>query len=134
MKIPALALSFLALVSCQEKAKQETSHPVESTKTPRPTAPATPVTPDAPSDSSSTTKTPRPPSPPAGAPAEPTEAEMKSYEGLTLEDAEAKATSQGFKHRVVERDGQMLPTTRDLRMDRLNFKVKDGKVIGVTKG
>lgn len=54
--------------------------------------------------------------------------------GLTLEKAEALATSNKLNYRTVEVDGQPRPITMDLRMDRFNFHVKAGKVIKVTKG
>lgn len=56
------------------------------------------------------------------------------FVGLSEKDAEALAGKRGLKHRVVEREGEMLPATRDLRQDRLNFIVKDGKVTKVSRG
>lgn len=56
------------------------------------------------------------------------------YVGLTEEDAIAKAEQAGRRCRVVRRDDQSLPATRDYRPNRLNFTVKDGKVISVSLG
>ena len=51
--------------------------------------------------------------------------------GLSEEEAEAAATEQGWAFRVVRRDGEDLPTTMDLRPDRVNVEVTDGDVIAV---
>lgn len=56
------------------------------------------------------------------------------YEGLSEKEAGSLAEKRELKHRVVERDGQPLPATRDFRPDRVNFSVKKGKVIQVSRG
>ena len=56
------------------------------------------------------------------------------YLGLTEEEAVAKAEEAGRRWRVVKRDDQSFPVTRDYRPDRLNFTVKDGKITNVTSG
>lgn len=53
---------------------------------------------------------------------------------LELAKAEELAKSNNLNYRVVEVDGQPRPVTMDLRMDRFNFHVRDGKIIKVTKG
>lgn len=57
-----------------------------------------------------------------------------SFIGLTLGEAEAKAKKADLPHRVVKRDGESLPVTRDYRPERLNFTVENGKVTAVTNG
>ena len=80
-------------------------------------------------------------SPETPKPAEPAETQPSgevptpsSFVGLTLEEAEAKATKADLPHRVIKRDGQSLPVTRDYRPERLNFTVENGKVTEVTNG
>jgi hypothetical protein len=80
------------------------------------------------------------PSTPAGPekgtpPAKPDDpADAASYVGMTLEAAKARAEKAGIPSRVVEENGQSNPVTMDHRPERLNFAVKDGKIIRVTKG
>ena len=50
------------------------------------------------------------------------------YIGLSEEDALAKATREELAHRVVVREGESLPVTMDLREDRINFEIENGKV------
>lgn len=80
-------------------------------------------------------ETPAPP-PPAGAaaamPADPKKPE--SYLGLDEKAAGAMADKAGVKWRIIEVDGESRPVTMDHRPDRLNFAIKDGKVIRVTQG
>ncbi|MCG8602045.1 MAG: hypothetical protein MI807_18020 [Verrucomicrobiales bacterium] len=57
-----------------------------------------------------------------------------AYIGMDLKAAETQAEKSGLRHRVVERDGKPLPATRDYRPNRVNFSVKAGKVIKVTRG
>lgn len=57
-----------------------------------------------------------------------------SYLGLEQKVAGDTADQAGVKWRVIEIDGQPLPATMDYRPDRLNFAIKDGKVIRVTQG
>jgi len=61
-------------------------------------------------------------------------ADAASYVGMTLEAAKARADKAGIPSRVVEEDGQSKPVTMDHRPERLNFAVKAGKIIRVTKG
>ena len=48
--------------------------------------------------------------------------------GLKLDEAEAQAKSRGCSVRVVEEDGEPLVGTSDLRPDRINVAIADGKV------
>jgi hypothetical protein len=57
-----------------------------------------------------------------------------SYVGLDEKAAAAMADKAGVKWRVIEVDGESRPVTMDHRPDRLNFAIKDGKVIRVTLG
>ncbi len=54
------------------------------------------------------------------------------YIGLTEEDALARAKDTNVPARVVERDGESLPVTMDYVVGRLNFAIKDGRVINVS--
>ncbi len=56
----------------------------------------------------------------------------EDYVGLTVAEAEARAAAQGVMFRVVERDGAMLPTTRDFRPGRINAVVVDDVVVSYT--
>lgn len=55
------------------------------------------------------------------------------YVGLTEAEAEALATQNDVPFRVVERDGEMLPTTRDFREGRINAVVENGVVSSYTE-
>ena len=57
-----------------------------------------------------------------------------SFIGLRLAEAEEKAEKADLPHRVVRRDGQDLPVTRDYRPERLNFVVEKGIVTKVSNG
>lgn len=54
--------------------------------------------------------------------------------GLTLSEAEKIAIARGLLHRVTMLDGKLQPATRDLRENRVNFVVEEGKVVGVSRG
>lgn len=54
------------------------------------------------------------------------------YVGLSEVEAEALATQNGVAFRVVERDGEQLPTTRDFREGRINAVVSNGVVTSYT--
>lgn len=54
------------------------------------------------------------------------------YIGLTEVEAEARAESNEVLFRVVERNGEMLPTTRDYRPGRINATVDGGVVTSYT--
>jgi len=57
-----------------------------------------------------------------------TSADVKSFIGLSEEDALSKAHKNGVAARVLERDGQPLLMTMDFQEGRLNMTVKDGQV------
>lgn len=57
--------------------------------------------------------------------------DAQQYIGLDEEAAMKLAEKNNETARVVERDGEALTVTMDLREGRLNFTVKDGKVTGV---
>ncbi len=61
-------------------------------------------------------------------------ADAASYVGMSLEEAKTRADQAGIANRVVEQDGEKMMVTQDHRPERLNFAVKDGKIIRVTKG
>ncbi|MFC5052007.1 hypothetical protein ACFPK9_15500 [Rubritalea spongiae] len=63
-----------------------------------------------------------------------TEIASADFLELSLEEAEELAKKNGLKYRIVEVDGQPRPITMDLRMDRFNFHVENGKIVKVTKG
>jgi hypothetical protein len=54
--------------------------------------------------------------------------------GLSEEKGAALADGRGLKHRVVSVDGQLRPTTRDYRRDRVNFELEGGKIVKVSRG
>jgi hypothetical protein len=56
----------------------------------------------------------------------------QDYVRLSESAAEELATKRGVPFRVVERDGEMLPTTRDLREGRINAVVTGGIVTSYT--
>jgi len=60
----------------------------------------------------------------ADVPAVPTD-----YVGLSEDDAAVLAEVNNVLFRVVERDGEMLPTTRDYRPGRINAVVANGVVV-----
>ena len=75
--------------------------------------------------------------PPAKAPAPapaPDPKKPESYLGLDEKAAGAMADKAGVKWRIIEVDGESRPVTMDHRPDRMNFAIKDGKVIRVTQG
>ncbi len=64
----------------------------------------------------------------AATPSEPTAA----YVGLPVSEAEMVAETNNVPFRVVERDGELLPTTRDYRPGRINAVVEEGVVVSYT--
>jgi len=58
----------------------------------------------------------------------------ESFVGLKLEEAEARAKEADLPFRVVRKDGEDFPVTRDYRPERLNFTVENGVVTKVTNG
>ena len=74
------------------------------------------------------------PPPAESAAASPDPKKPESYIGLNEKAAGAMADKADVKWRIIEVDGKPRPATMDYRQDRLNFAIKDGKVIRVTQG
>jgi len=55
------------------------------------------------------------------------------FVGLAEKDGAALAEKRGLRHRVVSVDGQLRPTTRDYRKDRVNFELEGGKIVKVSR-
>lgn len=106
-----VGLVFYTEVSAPSNNDENTTvtTPVPDTTTPAPTPDDTDPTPDP------DTTNPAPDTP-------------SDYIGLTEAEAEALAAANDVMFRVVERDGEMLPTTRDYRPGRINATVDDGMV------
>ncbi len=49
--------------------------------------------------------------------------------GVGETNAAAVAAEQGFTVRVVARDGEWFPVTKDYREDRINIVIEDGIVV-----
>jgi hypothetical protein len=62
---------------------------------------------------------------------EPTEELADGLVGLTESEATAAAEACGWILRVVRRDGEDLPATRDFRPNRVNVEVTDGEVTAI---
>ena len=60
-------------------------------------------------------------------------ANMDAYLGMTEEAAIAKAKAEGRRCRIVKRDDESFPMTRDYRPNRVNLTIKDG-VVTVANG
>jgi len=61
----------------------------------------------------------------------PTEESAEVLVGLSEDDATEAAEERGWTIRVVQRDGEDLPATMDLRPDRVNVEVTDGSVTSI---
>ena len=61
-------------------------------------------------------------------PSDPGYTQAPSYVGLTEGQAVQKAEDANVTYRIVSRDGESFPITLDLRQDRLNFTLENGKV------
>ena len=53
---------------------------------------------------------------------------VDNWIGLTIEDAIKKAETEGFIWRIVEEDGMPRISTRDLKANRVNFRIRDKKI------
>ncbi len=60
--------------------------------------------------------------------------EKREYVGKTLEKANEYAEAGGFITRIVEKDGNAFVLTMDVKTNRLNFRIKNDKVIDVFGG
>ncbi len=49
--------------------------------------------------------------------------------GTPVSKLDKLLSPHGLIYRVVKRDGKVLPTTKDLRADRINVEVQNGKVV-----
>lgn len=58
----------------------------------------------------------------------------EAFIGRTADAAAALAKEQGLLSRVVSVDGQLRPTTKDLRPNRVNFEIEKGRVVKVSRG
>jgi len=54
--------------------------------------------------------------------------------GLSLEEAEKKAASFGWRSRPISIDGKALIVTADLCQTRVNFSVLGNKIVNVSVG
>ena len=59
---------------------------------------------------------------------------LDALAGLSEADATAAAAQKGFTVRIVARDGEWYPVTKDYRLDRINLVVAGGVVVGATIG
>ncbi len=60
--------------------------------------------------------------------------DMTSLVGKKLEVVQQALDAAEIRFRVIEKDGEPLIMTMDYIEDRLNFKIKDGVIIEVSKG
>ena len=57
------------------------------------------------------------------------------YKGKTIDEATTYAQEGGYVVRIIETDGQSIMVDMlDINASRLNFRVRDGFVIGVNAG
>jgi hypothetical protein len=57
------------------------------------------------------------------------------YKGKTIDEATKYAEEGGFVVRIIETDGQSIMVDMlDINANRLNFRVRDGFVLGVNAG
>ena len=54
--------------------------------------------------------------------------------GLSEADATAAAAQKGFTVRIIARDDEWYPVTKDYRLDRINLVVVNGVVVDATIG
>jgi hypothetical protein len=62
------------------------------------------------------------------------EAELKSLEGLTVEEAGRRVDARGLHCRILSQDGTSFPAITNYDMDRVNFHVVAGKVVSASIG
>jgi hypothetical protein len=58
----------------------------------------------------------------------------KEWIGLTLNEATQRAENIGYTIRVAEENGTSYMLTMDYKSNRLNLRLKDGKIIGLYTG
>lgn len=54
--------------------------------------------------------------------------------GMTLEDAYKRAEGIGYTCRIVEENGRSFMVNADVKSNRLNLRIRDGKIIGLHTG
>jgi hypothetical protein len=54
--------------------------------------------------------------------------------GMTVEDANERAKGIGYTCRIVEENGVSFMVNADVRSNRLNLRIRDGKIIGLYTG
>lgn len=116
------AIGGIVLMGCKEEVSGTPDPPKTPPKVEQPPKPNLP---------GGSAEKPRPPKDMNKPPSDPKD---KDFVGMGEEAAGKLAEKRGLKHRVVERDGQMLPATRDYRPDRVNFTVAKGQVTKVSRG
>ena len=58
----------------------------------------------------------------------------REWIGLSLAEAIEKAKSIEYIHRIVEEDGRSFMVPYDVKSNRVNLRLNDGKVVGVYTG
>lgn len=58
----------------------------------------------------------------------------QEWKGLTLKEAIDKAKMKGMTHRIVEEDGRSLILDAQPKNNRINFRLREGFIIGVFPG
>lgn len=111
MKIPFISIPFAILLSCQPKSDDPGNSAHGNAEPGRPESVTRRENPD-------TFDFTRP----------------QSLIGQEVEEVRADAEKQGIRSRILEMDGKSFPATMDMRPDRLNFRVRDGRIIEVTNG
>jgi len=59
---------------------------------------------------------------------------LKALVGMSEQDATMQAMKDGYTVRVIMRDDEPLPATKDFRPDRINLSVKGADVADATPG
>lgn len=62
------------------------------------------------------------------------EKQMNKLENLDIATATKIATNEGNVVRVIKEDDQTIFATADIREDRVNLFVRDGKVVASSRG
>lgn len=57
-----------------------------------------------------------------------------AFIGLNEEQAQSLAKARKLRFRVIMRDGKHLPATKDMRQDRVNATIVDGKITATRRG
>lgn len=54
--------------------------------------------------------------------------------GLTKDEAIRKIEDVGFRHRITNENGKSFIVTMDLRVNRINLRIENGKVVAADIG